>query len=160
MTEPLLYEAFVITGKVVQIYRHLPLAGIHPSATPASKAAYCAGQQDPKLFWALHDWLFANQSAWSGAGVAAAADQFRQQAVARGADAARYDACLNDAGTQDAIQRDLDEASRLGIRSTPTFILQQVDPQGQPLGEGERIVGALPYQDFATKIEKLLGATN
>lgn len=109
----------------------------------------------------MHDWLFANQTAWSSARDAAV--QFRGQALELGADAALYDRCLSDAKTQAAIQRDLDAASRLGIRSTPTFILQEVDAQGRPQGEGERVVGALPYQDFAKKIENLLaaqGATN
>ncbi len=157
-TGPLLDEAYVATGKVVTIFRHLPLEGIHPNAMPAAKASYCAGQQDPKLFWALHDWLFAQQTTWGSA--AGAADLFRQQALALGADAARYDACLTDAKTQAAIQRDMDEAARLGIRSTPSFVLQKVDPQGQPQGEGERVTGALPYQDFAKKIESLLAANN
>lgn len=136
------------------MFRHLPLEGIHPNAIPAARAAYCAGQQDPRWFWELHDWLFANQSAWSNA--RAADVQFREQALALGADAALYEACLNDARTQAAIQRDLDDAARLGIRSTPTFILQKVDAQGQPQGDGERVVGALPYLDFARKIESLL----
>lgn len=140
----------------MHIYRHLPLEGIHPNALPASKASYCAGQQDPKLFWALHDWLFVNLSTWSSARDAAA--QFRAQALTLGVDAARYDACLADAATQAAIQRDLDEATRLGIRSTPTFVLQKVDPQGQPQGKEDRVVGALSYQDFAKKIESLLAA--
>lgn len=78
--------------------------------------------------------------------------------MALGADAARYDACLTDAATQAAIQRDMDEAARLGIRSTPTFVLQKVDPQGQIQGKEDRVVGALPYQDFAKKIEALLAA--
>ncbi len=47
------------TGKVVQIYRNFPL-DIHPNAPGAAKAALCAGDQDPKLFWAMHDWLFEN----------------------------------------------------------------------------------------------------
>lgn len=160
-TGPLLDEAYGTTGKVVHVFRHLPLEGIHPNAIPASKAAYCAGQQDPTLFWALHDWLFTNLNAWSSA--RNAADQFRQQALTLGVDAGRYDACLADARTQAAIQRDVDEAARLGIRSTPTFVLQRVDAQGQLQGQEERVVGALPYQDFAKKIETMLaaqGATN
>ncbi len=131
------------------------MEGIHPNALSASKAAYCAGQQDPRLFWALHDWLFANQNAWSSA--RNAADQFRQQALALGVDASRYDACVADARTQAAIQRDVNEATRLGIRSTPTFILQ-VAAAGAAQGKEDRVVGALPYQDFAKKIESLLAA--
>lgn len=123
---------------------------------PASKAAHCAGQQDPKLFWALKNWLFANQNTWNSA--RDAADQFRRQALALGVDAARYDACIADPQTQAAIQRDLNEASRLGIRSTPTFILQKASAGEKLQGNEERVVGALPYQDFAKKIENLLAA--
>lgn len=128
---------------------------------PASKAAHCAGQQDPKLFWALHGWLFASQNVWSSA--RDAADQFRRQALALGVDAKRYDTCVSDPQTQAAIQRDLDEASRLGIRSAPTFILQKASAGDKLQGNEERVVGALPYQDFAKKIEAVLtaqGATN
>lgn len=138
------------------MFRHLPLTGIHPNALPASKAAHCAGQQDPKLFWALHDWLFAKQNVWSSA--QDAADQFRRQALALGVDAKRYDACVSDPQAQAAIQRDLDEASRLGIRSTPTFILQKANAGERLQGNEERVVGALPYQDFAKKIEAVLAA--
>ena len=85
-TEPLLYEAYIVTGKVVTVFRNFPL-DFHANAVPAAKAAYCAGQQDPKHFWALHDWLFANQNGWANAGDAAA--QFRTQALALGVDGAR-----------------------------------------------------------------------
>lgn len=97
-----------------------------------------------------------NLNTWSSA--RDAVDQFRRQALALGVDAGLYDACLADAATQAAIQRDIDEATRLGIRSTPTFVLQGVDSQGQPQGKEDRVVGALPYQDFAKKIENLLTA--
>ncbi|MGQ9490017.1 MAG: thioredoxin domain-containing protein [Anaerolineae bacterium] len=160
-TAPLLDEMYVATGKVVHVFRHLPLEGIHPNAIPAAKAAYCAGQQGPKLFWALHDWLFANQNTWGSA--RDAADQFRRQALALGADAGRYDACITAPQAAAAIQRDLDEATRLGIRSTPTFILQRTGGGTKLQGDEERVIGALPYLDFAKKIEALLaaqGATN
>ncbi len=104
----------------------------------------------------MHEWLFVNLNTWSSA--RDAVDQFRRQALALGVDAGLYDACLADAATQAAIQRDIDEATRLGIRSTPTFVLQGVDSQGQPQGKEDRVVGALPYQDFAKKIENLLTA--
>ena len=54
------------TGQVLPVFRHFPL-DFHPNALPAAKATYCAGQQDPKFFWGMHDWLFANQAAWSEA---------------------------------------------------------------------------------------------
>jgi len=128
---------------------------------PAAKAAYCAGQQEARFFWAMHDWLFANRNTWANA--TDAPNQFRQQALMIGADAARYDACLTDAKTEAVIQDDLQEGAGLGIRGTPTFILQRVDAQGRLQGKEDRVVGALPYEDFAKKIESMLaaqGATN
>ena len=121
-TGPLLDEAYAVTGKVVNVFRNFPL-DFHPNAVPAAKAAYCAGQQDPKLFWAMHDWLFETQDAWAGA--QDAADQFRKQAVAIGADGAKYDACLTDAKTDAAIQRDLKDGAAQGVRGTPAFFIAE-----------------------------------
>ena len=64
---------------MLHVLRNFPL-GIHPNALPAAKSAYCAGQQDPKFFWGMDDWLFTNQSAWSED--PAAAEQFRKQVLA------------------------------------------------------------------------------
>lgn len=153
-TEPLLYEAYIATGKVVTIFRNFPL-DFHPNAVPAAKAAYCAGQQDPKLFWALHDWLFTNQNGWANA--QDAASQFRQQALALGADGGQYDACLTDARTQAAIERDLKEGSTRGVRGTPAFFLSKAGAQGQA-ADVKTLSGALPYDQFAQTLEALLAA--
>jgi protein-disulfide isomerase len=153
-TGPLLDEAYVATGKVVNVFRNFPL-DFHPNAVPAAKAAYCAGQQDPKHFWTLHDWLFANQNVWASAQDAAA--QFRKQALAIGVDGARYDACLNDAKTGEAIQRDLKDGQTQGVRSTPAFFITKNTAQGQA-GTPKVISGALPYGQFAQAIEQVIAA--
>lgn len=140
-TEPLLNEKYIATGKVVAFFRHFPLTSIHPNAMPAAQAAYCAGQQAPAYFWAMHDWLFANQSLWSNANDAAA--QFRQQALALGVDGARYDACLKDPKTDARIQRDLAEGQGLGVEGTPAFFIND-----WPL------VGAYPFAEFEKVIAK------
>jgi protein-disulfide isomerase len=137
---------------VVTVFRHFPL-NIHPNAMPAAKAAYCAGQQDPKQFWAMHDWLFANQERWANA--KDAADQFRAQAVAFGVDAAKYDACLKDARTEAAIQRDLQEGTKLGVRGTPAFFVQKLDAQGKPEST-KNISGALPFDQFDKTLQSLM----
>ena len=153
-TEPLLYEAFIATGKVVTVFRNFPL-DFHPNAVPAAKAAYCAGQQDPKHFWTLHDWLFANQNGWSSA--QDAADQFRKQALAIGVDGTRYDTCLNDAKTSEAIQRDLQDGQTRGVRGTPAFFIAKNTAQGQA-GTPKVISGALPYDQFAQAIEQVIAS--
>ena len=151
-TEPLLYEAFIATGKVFTVFRNFPL-DIHPNAVPAAKAAYCTGQQDPKLFWSLHDWLFINQNAWANA--QDAAEQFRKQALAIGVDGARYDGCISDAQTQAVIQKDLKDGSALGVRGTPAFFIVKNTAEGQA-GSPKVISGALPYDQFAQAIEQVI----
>lgn len=151
-TEPLLYEAYVKTGKVVQVFRNFPL-DFHGNAASAAKAAICAGEQDPKLFWEMHDWLFASQTAWSSA--QDAADQFRKQALAIGADGSKYDACLTDAKAQALVDKDLKDGSAMGVRGTPAFFLYKTE-SGQPVGDPKPLSGALPYDQFSQVIDDLL----
>jgi len=151
-TEPLLYEAYIKTGKMVHVFKNFPL-DFHANAVPAAKAAICAGEQDAKLFWELHDWLFANQATWQSAGDAAG--QFRAQAVALGADGAKYDACVADAATQAAIDKDMQEATALGVRGTPAFFLSVMEG-GKPVGDAKPLSGALPFAQFSGVIDGLL----
>ncbi len=137
---------------MVTVFRNFPL-NIHPNAVPSAKAAYCAGQQDPKWFWALHDWLFATQDRWANA--ANAADLFRQQALTLGVDAGKYDACLKDSKTEAAIQRDLKDGTALGVRGTPAFFLTKVDAQGKTVAT-KSVSGALPFDQFDQTLKALL----
>ncbi len=140
-TGPLLEETYIATGKVVAYFRHFPLQQLHPNALPASKAAYCAGQQAPRLFWAMHQWLFANQTSWSNA--ADAATRFRQTALSFGADAARYDACVRDPQTEARIARDLEDGMKLGVQGTPAFFINDWF-----------LAGAYPFAEFQKLIAK------
>jgi protein-disulfide isomerase len=108
---------------------------------PASVAAYCAGQQDPKLFWQLNHWLFENQQTWSEAADAAA--QFRAQAVALGANEADYDKCVADPASQARIEKDLQDGAAKGVSGTPAFFINDWF-----------LSGALPFEQFQQTIEK------
>jgi len=105
---------------------------------PAAKAAYCAGQQAPKLFWDLHDWLFANQNAWSIA--QNAADQFRKQSIAFGVDGAKYDACIKTPATEARIQRDQQDGEKLGIEGTPSIFVNDWYKFGAELQEIQQMI--------------------
>ncbi|MDQ1301168.1 MAG: Disulfide bond formation protein [Chloroflexota bacterium] len=119
----------------------MPLQQIHPNAMPAAKASYCAGQQAPKHFWGMHEWLFANQAAWSSAADAPA--QFRAAALELGVDGAKYDACLNDPKTEARITRDLEDGAALGIGGTPAFYINDWF-----------LAGAYPFSEFQKIIAK------
>jgi protein-disulfide isomerase len=110
---------------------------------PAALAAACVGRQDPKWFWEMHDWIFANQDKWSGA--SDAAKQFRDQALAIGADGAKYDACVSSAVTTAAIQRDLQAGAEMGVSGTPAFFINDWF-----------LSGAYPFEEFKANIEKAL----
>jgi len=139
-TEPQVRDTYIATGQVVHTFRHFPL-DFHANAMPAAMATYCAGQQDPKLFWELHDWLFENQAAWTGATDGAA--QFRTQAVALGAVEAEYDLCVADPASLARIEQDLQEGMTRGVQGTPAFFINEWF-----------ISGAYPFSEFQDKIEK------
>lgn len=147
-TEPQLEATYVATGQVLHVFRHYPIPQLgHTYAIPAAAAAYCAGQQAPKLFWGMHDWLFANQQTWGQA--QDAPDQFRQQAIALGADASKYDVCIADPATEARIQRDVADGSALGVQGTPAFFVNNWF-----------IEGAYPFEEFQDKIAKAAQGLN
>jgi protein-disulfide isomerase len=113
----------------------------HPNAMPAALAAYCSGQQAPKWFWEMHDWIFANQDGWSGA--EDAAKRFRDQALVVGVDATKYDACVSAAETKAAIQADIEAGAKMGVSGTPAFFINDWF-----------LSGAYPIEEFKATIEK------
>jgi protein-disulfide isomerase len=123
-------------GKVRFVYRDFPLTSIHPEAEPAAEAANCANEQGK--FWQYHDLLFGGPSQLGQAA-------YKQYAAQVGLDGKKFDECLNSSRYQAEIQSDLDFATNLGIRSTPTFFIN-----------GIALVGAQPYDVFKQVIDKEL----
>jgi protein-disulfide isomerase len=60
---------------------------------------------------------------------------------------ASFTACLDDDRYQEEISADARDANRLGLGSTPTFLIN-----------GRVLVGALPYADFRAVIDEELAA--
>lgn len=114
------------------VYRHLPLASIHPRALPAAQASTCA--EDQGLFWEFHDALFA--------GPAALADEdLRQLAEQVDAEMAVYDECVASGANVDRVEADVAAARAVGITGTPAFFVNGVLLRGaQPVAAFERII--------------------
>jgi protein-disulfide isomerase len=87
---------------------------MHKYACLAAMAAECAGAQGK--FWEYHDMLFEHQTALERDSLLLYADQV-------GLDRAAFLACLDSDAPRQAIARDIAEATRLKIESTPTFYL-------------------------------------
>ena len=119
------------------VYRDLPLP-MHPEAVPAAEAANCAGEQG--AFWKYHDALFVQQYGLDRAA-------YEHYASDLGLDIQAFVTCLDSHRYQDEIQADADEATRIGITGTPSFVIN-----------GRILIGALPFSDFKTVIDEELAA--
>lgn len=96
------------------VYRHFPLAEIHPNAEPAAEAAEAAGAQG--RFWEMHDALFEHQHALQPRNLAALA-------MALELDAERLTRELLAHTHLDAVREDFLSGVRSGVNGTPTFFI-------------------------------------
>jgi protein-disulfide isomerase len=119
------------------VYKDFPLPS-HTQAVPAHEAARCAGAQG--RYWAYHDTLFERQPRFSR-------DDLVRYAVDLKLDRERFERCLDQRIYRAAVQADFMEGRQLGIRSTPTFLIN-----GTPL------VGAQPIEAFRAAIDDALRA--
>jgi protein-disulfide isomerase len=141
-TFPTLRKDFVDTGTVTYAYRHFPLSQIHALARDAGTAAICAGTHG--LFWQMHERLFADQQAL-------AKDNLVADAIGLGLDRDQFSTCL---GTPAAIlDEDLAEGQRLGVASTPTFLIGLVQADGR-VRVTSRIHGAQAIAVFRSTLEE------
>jgi protein-disulfide isomerase len=83
-------------------------------AIEAAKAARCANKQNK--FWKFHDVLYGDQSKLAVPDLKAAARRL-------GLDSAKFDSCLDSGKYASAVEEDIDEGIRLGIRSALTFFV-------------------------------------
>lgn len=133
-------EAFLQehSSEVLFVYKHLPLTSIHPQALPAALAAWAAGQQDQ--FWAFHDALFANQDRLGD-------PLYEEIAAELGLDMDQFERDRASESAQIAIARDLALAAEFQLRSTPTFIMNNL-----------LIPGAVPAEFLAEALMRLQSA--
>jgi Na+:H+ antiporter, NhaA family len=120
------------------VFRHMPLADLHPLAPAAAEAAEAAAAQG--RFWEMHDRLFEHQ-------LELADDDLRAHAEAIGVDdPERFDAELRERTHAARVDEDLRGGARSGVPSTPRFFVNGVIHLG-PTGFAdlaEAISAALP----------------
>lgn len=137
-TLPVVQEEFIATGKV--FWKYVPvMLGIFPNDEEAARAAECAAEQD--AFWEMHDHLFAEQESWTSE--RDADELFAAYAAELELDGPAFQRCYDENQVAERIERANDVAGQLGVRATPTFVIN-----------GERIQGALPPADFREILEK------
>lgn len=130
--EPHLFEEYVARGKVRFVYRYFPLQQV---TGLAAIAAQCAAEQD--RFWEYHKLLFiaqaeANNKSGPGLGIAFGPDGLRTVAERAGLDSAGFEACVAGDAVFNTVQGDLREANSLGLRGTPSFVINGEVLAGNP----------------------------
>lgn len=125
--------------KVVIVYKHFPLASIHPFAVRAAEASECAGDQGK--FWQYHDMLFENQGDFEDEGLISYAKDI-------GLDVEMFKGCLASGSKKTVIQQDMQEGLDAGLQGTPTFFIN-----------GRRLEGNQPFSAFQSMIDEELNAT-
>ena len=142
-TLPQLKEKYIETGKVKMIYRDYPIDG------PALKAAAVARCMPESSYHAYITLLFKNQSNWAHEDDLA--KTLGQYARLGGLGQADVDACIKSDKLMDAIADGRLKADKLYKgEATPTLILNE--------GK-DKVEGALPFEQFAAKIDALLATT-
>lgn len=143
-THTKLRATYIDTGKVYFQYRDLPLTSIHPGALLAAHVANCAGAQGN--FWPMHDQLFAGAAtqAW-GQGDSADFNTLLGYAAALELDVTQVQACVQNNQFASQIENDMRAAAALGIRSTPTFVVN-----------GHLLIGAQPFEVWQQLLDDLL----
>ncbi|MFI6148502.1 thioredoxin domain-containing protein [Streptomyces sp. NPDC051109] len=135
-TEPELVKKYVEDGTLRIEWRNFPIFGADSEA--AAKAAWAAGQQD--RFAQFHAAAYADGSKEKGFGQARLLELAREAGVP---DLERFQRDTAGGAAAAALQKDQEEGYRIGVTSTPSFLVN-----GQP------IAGAQPLDAFAAAITK------
>ena len=107
----------------------------------SAEASECAAEQD--AFWEYHDYLFENLGRENR-------NDFNQVNLKRfadelGLDTEAFNECLDSGRHTQIVQQETAAGQQIGIRSTPSFLVN-----GQP------VIGAQPFEVFEQVIEQNL----
>ena len=139
-TYPAIEKEYVKTGKL--FFKYVPfLVGSFPHSDEATRATECAADQGG--FWPMMNLVYQGQREWRKGG-----DPYpllSRMASTAGLDTARFGVCFSSKETDARTARATKAASELGVRVTPSFLVN-----------GRPIQGALPLADFRKVIDAAL----
>ncbi|MFW0838090.1 MAG: DsbA family protein [Candidatus Komeilibacteria bacterium] len=141
---PFCKEGMPIIEKVIQdyggvvslIYRHFPIAELHPQAYAAAVASTCANEQDK--FWQYHDLLFKNQDDLSEDNLFSLARQMN-------IDMTQFNQCYSSEKYAYQIRKDLADGADSGLQGTPTFFIN-----------GQMVSGVLTVDQWHTLLDAFI----
>ena len=106
------------------VFRHFPLADVHPHAGHAAEAAESvSAQRGLDAFWAMHDLIFEHQRRLDDRSLVGYAEQ-------AGADPAVVAADLEAARYREVVQESFRGGARSGVNGTPTLFIDGIRYDG------------------------------
>jgi protein-disulfide isomerase len=144
-TFPQLRREYIKTGKIRYVFKAFPLERTHPLALRASIASECAADQG--RFLEMHERLFADQRAIEFS-------DLERHARDLGLKTTTFEECLRRSDNGE-VRQDVAEARRLGITTTPTFLIGKITDTGE-VHVTLKIRGNQPYEVFRAAIDRIL----
>ncbi len=123
---PALEKEYIATGKVRFEYKHM--AQIGEESILAAEATECA--RDQGRFWDFHDLLFASQNGENRG--AFSRERLKGFASRLGLDRNAFDSCLGSGKYRATVTQETNAARSLGIRGTPSMVINGQVVQGLP----------------------------
>jgi protein-disulfide isomerase len=139
-------EVLTQYGDKVRFYfKNFPLTSIHPWAEDAAVASECAFRQGNDKFWSMYNGLFTKQDQITKENLREKSSDIAKDS---GMDVGKFQQCFDGKQTLDAVHADSNEATALGVNSTPTFFVN-----------GRRLAGAQTADGFKQLIDRELGSS-
>lgn len=149
-TLPQIKSNYIDTGKVILVYRDLPLTSIHPNAQRYANAVNCAlDQGGATAYYKMHDAVFGAVTAGELSN-----SRLGDLAAGVGLNKADLENCIASNKYDAEINADASAATAAGINGTPGFVVGILNADGTVTGEV--ISGAQPFAQFQTIIDKYL----
>lgn len=133
-------------GKVAWVYRHFPIAQLHPEAFLQAEATECAWDQGGNdAFWKYTNRLFEVTTSNNGL------DKSELPKIAEytGLDVTSFNECLDSGKFTSKVQTDIDDGVKAGVQGTPSsFIIVK----GKVI---DTIPGAQPYEALKARLDEI-----
>lgn len=133
------YEEY--KNEIAWVYRHFPLEGLHPLATPMAQASECAAElAGESKFWDAADALFTD----APKSETAIYDTLSELGINKVA----VKNCVDSDKYADRVKEDLDAGTRIGIRGTPGNVIYNTETKKAVI-----VAGAYPFETIKAAIE-------
>lgn len=144
LTEPQIQKQYVDSGRVLWVFRHLPLAAVHPVARYAALAAECG--RSSGRFWEMHDLLFSLRRPLTEEAILDGTTRLL------GVNRDVLKECLTRAAP--AVDQDIVAAEALSITGTPSFVLGRLRHDTATVRA--TLAGAVSADMFRKELDRLL----